>query len=71
MCIFSDEAEQGIALPTCFIFHTSKSSVPRFCILVLFVGGFALKVFPKHGSEVLCSVPKHKKAVKHLMEEVH
>ena len=37
------------------------SSAP--CICIFFVGGFALKVFPEHGTEVLSSVPKHKKTV--------
>ena len=44
------------------------SSAP--CICIFFVGGFALKVFPEHGTEVLSSVPKHKKAIIHLMEEI-
>lgn len=29
--------------------------------LHFFVGGFALKVFPEHGTEILSSVPKHRR----------
>lgn len=59
-----------------FFFHHSHlkqvaslwSSAP--CICIFFVGGFALKMFPEHGIEVISSVPKHKKSIIHLMEEI-
>ena len=68
--------QQSLIVSLAFFFHHSHlkqvsslwSSAPRICIF--FVGGFALKVFPEHGIEVISSVPKPKKAIIHLMEEI-
>jgi len=38
---------------------------------VLLVGGFSVKIAPKHSAEVLPSVPKCKKVVMCLGEKVH
>lgn len=76
LCTFPAEAEQGNALPSCFISHTSNKcpfcglSCDVFVYLYFLLVILLFEMFPKNRAEVLLSIPKNKKAVTHLIEKM-
>lgn len=70
MCTSPAECEPGSARPSCFsckqVSFSWSPDCHDFCI---FVGGFTVKMAPKHGTEAPPSVPESREAVLGLGEK--